>query len=306
MPESNQLTEQPTVSVVVASYNSWESLEQCLSSLAGQQTVEVIVADCSDSDHTPALAARFPSVKFRHFNHRMSIPQLRWAGVRQSTGDIVALTECWMLPSPDWVAALRETHVKHPAAPAVGGPVDFPPRGQSAPLFLWADYFSDHIQYMPPADDGYRDELPGHNCSYRRWVFDEFSDLIERGAWDPLIHRRLKNRGYHLRFAGRAVVHYCGHLPRRKILSQRFHYGRWFAGELKRGMGVPERILRAILSPLVPFLMLRRAWKAVSLKAGRRRLAQSAPWLLVFYVAWSFGEGCGYLFGSGSSEHRIF
>ena len=230
MPESNQLTEQPTVSVVVASYNSWESLEQCLSSLAGQQTVEVIVADCSDSDHTPALAARFPSVKFRHFNHRMSIPQLRWAGVSQSTGEIVALTECWMVPSPGWVAALRETHVKHPADPAVGGPVDFPPRGQSAPLFLWADYFSDHIQYMPPADDGYRDELPGHNCSYRRWVFDEFSDLIERGAWDPLIHRRLKNRGYHLRFAGRAVVHYCGHLPRRKILSQRFHYGRWSAG----------------------------------------------------------------------------
>ncbi len=306
MPESNQLREQPTVSVVVASYNAWESLEQCLSSLAGQQATEVIVADCSDADRTPVLAARFPNVKFCHYNRRMSIPRLRWAGVRQSTGEIVALTECWMVPSPGWVAALRETHLKHPADPAVGGPVGFPPPGRSAPLFLWADYFSDYVQFMPPADDGYRDELPGHNCSYKRWVLDEFSDLIERGDWEPLIHRRLKNRGYRLRFAGRAEVHYSGHLPRRKILPQRFHYGRWFAGELRHGMGVPERILRGILFPVVPFVMLRRAWKAVSRKAGRRRLARSAAWLLVFYAAWSLGEGCGYLFGSGSSEHRIF
>ena len=306
MSESNQPIAEPTVSVVVASYNAWESLEQCLSSLAGQQTTEVIVADCSDSDHTAAFAARFPRAKFRHFKHRMSIPRLRWAGVRESTGDIVALTECWMVPSPGWVAALRETHVRHPAAPAVGGPVDFPPPGQAAPMFRWADYFSEHVPYMPPADDGYRDELPGQNCSYRRWVFDEFSDLIERGVWDTLIHRRLRNRGYHLRFTGRAIVHYLGHLPPRKILPQRFHYGRWFAGDLRGGMGGAERILRAILSPLVPFVMLRRAWKTVSRKAGRRRLAQSAPWLLVFYVAWALGEGCGYLFGSGSSEHRIF
>ena len=306
MSESNQLTADPTVSVVVASYNAWESLEQCLSSLTSQQATEVIVADCSDSDHTAAVAAQFPSVRFCHFNHRMSIPQLRWAGVRRSTGEIVALTECWMVPSPGWVAALRETHMKHPADPAVGGPVDFPPPGQSAPLFLWADYFSDYAPYMPPADDGYRDELTGHNCSYKRWALDEFSDLVERGAWEPLIHQRLKNRGYRLRFGGSAIVHYRGHLPRQKILPQRFHYGRWFAGDLKLGMGVPERILRAILSPLVPFVMLRRAWTAVTRKAGRRRLAQSAPWLLVFYLVWALGEGWGYLFGSGSSEHRVF
>jgi len=62
---------------VFASYNSWESLEQCLSSLAGQQATEVIVADCSDADRTPVLAARFPNVKFCHYNRRMSIPRLR-------------------------------------------------------------------------------------------------------------------------------------------------------------------------------------------------------------------------------------
>ena len=89
MSESNQLTEQPTVSVVVASYNSWESLEQCLSSLTNQQATEVIVADCSDSDHTPALAARFPSVKFRHFNQnfRFGTPTRTWYSLSSPEGN---------------------------------------------------------------------------------------------------------------------------------------------------------------------------------------------------------------------------
>ena len=119
----------PTISVVVASYNTPKTLEMCLRSLAGQSADEVLVLDSSDEDPAPSLSKHFPDVKFFHFREALSIPRLRWKGFRESTGDVVANLESWMVPGPGWVAALRKAHQEQAPVPVIGGPVGFDPGG---------------------------------------------------------------------------------------------------------------------------------------------------------------------------------
>ena len=301
----------PAISVVVASYNTPKTLEMCLRSLAAQSADEVLVVDCSDEDPAAALAKRFPDVRFLHFSRPQSIPRLRWKGFRESTGDIVANLESWMAPGPHWVEALRKAHEEHPSAPAIGGAVGFDP-GEGASAFRWGDFFYEYGHHMSPADDGAADnrevdELTGANCSYKRAALGECEDLLRRGAWDSAIHERFLKQGSLLWRAGSATVDYRGEPKLSQVIQQRFHYGRWFASERSRQLGFLERLARCLTSPLVPWILLRRLWRSLCGKPGARyQLARSAGWVVFSYSLWSLGEACGYLFGGGSSEHRIF
>ncbi len=275
-------------------------------SLAGQSADEVLVLDSSDEDPAPFLSKHFPDVKFFHFRKAVSIPRLRWKGFRESTGEVVANLESWMVPGPDWVEALRKAHTEHAPAPAIGGPVGFDP-GQGGSAFQWGDFFYEYGRHMTPADDGAVDELTGANCSYKRAALEECEDLLHHGAWDSSLHERFKKQGSLLRRAGSASADYRGEPRLSQVILQRFHYGRWFAAERNRQLGFPQRLARCLTSPLVPWILLRRLWQSLGGKPGaRRRLARSAGWVLFFYSLWSLGEACGYLLGGGSSEHRIF
>ena len=280
-------------------------------SLAGQSAEEILVLDSSDEDPAPFLSGQFPHVKFFHFRQSLSIPRLRWKGFRESTGEVVANLESWMVPGPDWVEALRKAHAEHASAPAIGGPVGFDP-GESGAVFQWGDFFYEYGRHMTPADDGapdngVTDELTGANCSYKRAALEECEDLLLHGAWDSALHERFKKQGSLLWRAGKASADYRGEPRLSQVILQRFHYGRWFAAERNRRLGFPQRLARCLSSPLVPWILLRRLWQSLGGKPGaRRRLARSAGWVVFSYSLWSLGEACGYLLGGGSSEHRIF
>ena len=253
MGQSQQTSEAPTLSVVVVSFNQPRLLERCLTALEGQGAAEIIVVDASDEDPAPALTQRFEAVTFVHINEPRSIPQLRWEGVRRTRGDVIAQLESTMEPAAGWGEALRAAHRDGPAD-VVGGPVAFQ-TGPQTSAFQWADFLHEYGRHMAPKSDGFAKELSGANCSYRRSAIEECLDLLEDGAWEGPIHDRLRQQGGELWRASGAVVFYRGDARFRTLIRQRFHYGRWHAGERRKEMSPPERILRAALFPLVPFVL---------------------------------------------------
>src|SRR4051812_1491302 len=91
----------PHVSVVVASNHSRAQLDDCLASLVEQcerARAELIVARDDEDAELEALAAAYPSIKLARAVRGASIAELRGAGMREATGDIVMLTEDHSVP----------------------------------------------------------------------------------------------------------------------------------------------------------------------------------------------------------------
>jgi glycosyltransferase involved in cell wall biosynthesis len=298
-------TTRTRLSVVIASYNSPGTLERCLESLRGQlqDDSEVVVADCSTEDVCAPLRLAFPEVRFLRFDRRLTIPELRREALRLTCGEVVALTEGRMIPSRWWAAALLERHSHEAKSPAVGGPIDC--EGETA--FDSAVFFCEYGLHMPPTGDVPASLLSGGNLSYKRWALELCGDLIEAGAWEPVVNQRLRDHGHELYRAGHAVVSYCNSLQVGTFLRQRFHYGRWYAHVRGEAAGWIRRFIYAGFCPLLPALLTFRLARVVYVRGRHRRaFLRALPWIVFCQTVWAIGEFCGYLFGKGSSDRQVF
>jgi hypothetical protein len=293
--ESAQKLQGPAVSVVVVSCNTPRTLEKCLASLASQPAAEVLVIDCSDIDPTETLGPRFRGVTFHHFPDKLSIPEMRREGIRASTREIVALTESWMTPSSNWVAALSDVHRRSPEAAAVGGPVTFPCRGQNATLLAWADYFSEYGEHVPGPAGGAEitiaEKLTGANCSYKRRALEACRDLVDQAAWEHHVHDRLRQQGHTLVRTASAGVCYHRPCPPGELLRLRFAHGRAHAAGRLRESAWIARMARGAAAPLVPWVLLWRQWRAARRSPGMEKpFFAAAAWSWILNTAWALGE----------------
>ena len=282
------------LAVIVTSYNSPATLELCLTSLAAQpEAAEIIVADCSPVDPATRLQIRFPAIRFLHFPAPRTVPELRWAALRQTNCELVAAVEARCVPASDWCRRLMEAHLAHPGAPAVGGPVALAP--ESSPIAAGL-YCNEYGLFAHPAVSGSRGDLSGANLSYKRADLEAQPELLNAGAWETRLHERWLAAGRTLWLAGGALVTFHNSMPLGVILRQRFHYGRGYAGA-RSG----PRLVRALLSPLLPAVLLVRTVRAL----GSRMPWRGFGWLLLFTTTWAAGEAVGYLFGP-PERHEIF
>ena len=118
------MTSQPTLSVVVCTYNGAEKLEFCLAALLRQQlNVDVLVIDDGSTDGTVAIAQRYEVDIIRHqINQGISVA--RNTGLRESSTSIVAFCDDDCTPPPDWTEKLLAAWIESPGASVIGGLVD--------------------------------------------------------------------------------------------------------------------------------------------------------------------------------------
>src|SRR5262249_33176559 len=80
--------------------------------------------------------------------------------------------------------------------------------------------------------------------------------------------------------------------------QQRFRHGRIFGRERRKSMGAGGRLVRAVLTPTVPAVMLARTLRTVAAR-GRLdpRTVLAVPLAAWFFCSWAIGEATGLLFG---------
>src|SRR5262249_15249201 len=85
-------------------------------------------------------------------------------------------------------------------------------------------------------------------------------------------------------------------------LALRYRHARCFGGMIARGLAAGGRVRRALLSPLIPALLLLRSARGVFAQKRRRlTLLFSLPPLLLCYLVWFCGELVGYICGTGET-----
>lgn len=282
------------LSVVIGSRNARVTVAECLTALESNSAprgLEIVVADNS-TDGTPEIIKdRFPHVKLLHLPTNALMPELWEAGIRESTGEIVAVTTAHCVPGKEWVGAILKAH-EHPY-PGIGGAIE---SGQGASLVDWAVYFCRYSNYMRPFAPGVVAEIPGDNASYKRWALDRCVDVRRKGFWEPEIHAVLRGDGYQLFMDPSIVVYHERAFGVLGFMRQRFHHGRHF-GESRAGLfSAPKRLLYAVSAPLIPLIFLSRVTRQVLAKGRHRReFLLCLPILLLFLLSWSAGEWCGYV-----------
>jgi len=291
-----------SLSVIVASYNSHQTLQRCLQSLSEQpEAQEIVVADCSEVNPTEQLGRLFPRVRFLHFQGKRSVPQLRWAAYEQTRNEIVAATEARCVPSRDWCAQLLRAHKAAPEAPAVAGPIIF---SSPASAFDVGLYFCEYGMHCPPTTESEVRLASGANISYKRAALEQSRDLLEAGTWETLLHQRWISQGHVLRMSS-ALVLFENTMNPSTAFRQRFHYGRGYAADRVSRARWFRRLVYASFCPVLPALMTWRLARVAWRKARMKNFQQAVHWIILLSCAWSLGEVVGYLMGK-SAEQKIF
>ena len=203
------LADPPFVSVIVCSYNGGKTLAACLDSLGriDYPAFEVILVDDGSTDDTPAIAARFPAVRYLHqTNHGLS--HARNTGAAAALGDVFAYTDSDCMADRDWLRFLIAT-LRSGNYAGVGGPNISPPA---------QDWVQACVAAAPGGPshvlltDTVAEHIPGCNMAWYRWAFENV------GGFDVEYHKagddvdfcwRVQQSGHQIAFSPTAIVwHY--------------------------------------------------------------------------------------------------
>ena len=309
---ADHAAQRPDLSVVVALISGKTGdLERCLAALRAQQgapALEVLVPYDAPCAGSVALGSRFPEARFlplegvdtsaaRAGASREHHDTLRTLGLRASRGRYVVLTEDHAHADPRFCAGLVAALEHHPKAGCVGGAVECGGRG----LLAYAVYLCDFGRYQNPLLDGPAWFVSDSNVCYRREALDAVAPTWRDGQdyHETIVHGAIAQTGFELRLTPAVVVWQTrSGLTLGEALRERFVWGRSYAGSRVAGAPLGHRLVQAVKTPLLPFVLTARLLRgALARKRDVGRALLATPLLLLLSAVWSLGELVGYLTG---------
>ncbi len=284
----------PSLSVVVVALRGGAATQRLIDALlraAGPS--EILVTGAAE-------APLRPGVTWLDTPERTSVPVQRSLGAAAASGDVVAFLEDTVAPVPDWGEAVRTLHADHPQALAIGGTLRLDPAGLSpqaqALALLDAGRF---VRDRPTSEVA--SALPGCNLSFKRAALEQLGALSGAPLREAEAIPKLALQAGAVRLES-GMGASCVEPDETGLRAvSRFHHGRLYAGH--RGEALAQRLLRTLLTPALPFVLVYRCWRVAS-RARLRRLLPVLAHAFALAGAWSLGEAAGYLFGPGDAERH--
>lgn len=293
-------TAAPAISIVIASVNGWDVLGPTLDSidrLPERDRLEVLVVEPENGDVRSRLRERSKRVRIVAIEGKLSIPRMRYLGVCQAKGDLIAILEDHAEVDHEWASTILETH-QDPDLGAVGGRVE---NGKSG----WVNsavFFCEYTTYMGPVIEGPTDDLPGNNIAYKREHLLNHAELLDDGKWESWINDRLVSEGVPIVSTNRLVVKHIKSFRLGYFLTQRFHFARSYAGMRRGDQSTAKRLIYGFGSiALPPLLTLRVMRQALKKRRDLARFVACLPLIALFFSVGAAGEMLGYLVGPGRS-----
>lgn len=307
----------PDISIVVAICDGGQALRNCLAALAaqeGDQTAEVIVPFDQVSCEAAALADEFPDFRFLDLGviadglvptNALELHRLwdirRAEALKGARGRFIGLLEDRGIPAPDWAASMLALHRERPAA-AIGGCVE---NGLDTP-WNWAVHFCDFGRYLPPHPTAASGFLSATNICYRAEDLMALRGLWEDRFYEPSVHGAFQEAGKAMILSDRPLVtQYRPRIPTAELAAEWYQWGRYFARMRAGTVSAPQRAVRILSAPLLPFvLFLRHRGTARGKPDHADRFPRAAPMVFLLVTMWSLGEFAGYLQGPDLEASR--
>jgi hypothetical protein len=294
--------------VIVPTRSEWPAIEPVIEALRTQLIAvgaELVVVD--GTDHGNALDRRVAAVTPELVQVARApgsdVFELRALGFTEANGEIVAMIEDHCVPAPDYVAAILESHERHPEQAVAGAVIN----GSTSRLIDRVNFLLVHARNLPP-----RDELPGaawiptpSNISYKRATVP--SDVPERG-WLETVHNVALLQANQVAFDDGIIVRHVQSTGRLGTFRNHFHAGRSMGGLARAAIGSRVAQLRwGCRSAIgVPIHLVRPVWQLRRRSASDRRAVLALMPLVVAVSAFdAIGFTCGVLAGAGRSPRLL-
>ncbi len=288
------------LSVVIAAFNSGESVRACLTSLMPQLTPddEAIVSTNLPPEEIAPLELLFPDVSWLRLDSSTNVPSLRARGAAVARGGIIGFTEDHFVFGPAWARAIAESFEK--GSRAVCGAIEIL---EPAAALDRAMYFFDYGRYMRPLGAGGIESFSGANAAFHRELLT--SDLLDEGLYEVVIGGHLRARGVMLEPSSDAVVFHAGKFGMARARFVMRNAGRNYAALRLAGRNVVTRLAYALSTPLLMIIFPVRTSLLIWRK-GRHRAEWLAclPHFLLISASWTSGELLGAIAGGGDSAAR--
>jgi len=295
----NSFSKRPQLSVIIASYNSRKTIEDCLRSLESQATTndfEIIVVDSSMDETAKLIEKRFPKLKLYRFSERKFAGGARNIGISVAKGNIIAFIDADCRAEENWCEEILRAH-ESPFS-AIGGAIA---NANPESYVGWAAYFCEFSQWMPERQSRSMDDIAGANMSYKKKVFDKYGDFIE-GTYcsDTELHWRIGRDGHRLRFVPSILISHHNIDSLRRFLRHEFYHGQCFALVRVRTMNFSRlrRLAYVVFSPLISVkLFLKVALNNIKNRIYLAQFLRASPLVMIGLIYWSLGEASEYARG---------
>ncbi len=298
---------QPSISVILSTMGSLESLEQTICRLVDQTICPeielVLVGPAQDEPWWVApLRNRLHGVQLVIIDSFVSMGESNATGVRHAAAEIIALGEDHCFPEPGWAEALVTAHRDNWA---VVGPQVGNANPESA--VSRADFLIGYSPWSEPCESGEVELLPGHNSSYKKSVLLAYGDSL--ADWlqaETVLHYDLGNKGKKLYLAAQARTAHVNFSRLSSWFGVQHMQGRVFASERRKGWSLGRRLVYAVASPLIPMVRLVRiTGEYFAAPRSMTTFLGTLPHLVLGLSLDGVGQFVGYAIGAGDTMDRI-
>lgn len=299
----------PKISILLATKNSVEEISLCLESIEKQNDfsanrgIEVIIAAASSDQVKSTIVNRFPWVKIIHCDLEASSADLKRKAILESRGEIIVMTEPHCIVDERWISSILKSHDSSYAV--ISGAVE---PFELLRLRDWAAFFCEYSPFILPLKKGKYPEMAGNNISYKRETLSKyFSSISKEGFWKAFIQSKMTENKESMITDPNIIVYHKKKVDFFPMLCKRYYFGRCFGGMRGERMKKTKKIFYALFSPAIPLLFLTRSIRSVVPK--KRYLKEyflSSPLLVLLFIAWAYGEFCGYIRGKGNSCREVY
>lgn len=249
----------PLVSVIIPSYNSKDTIRQCLNSLFSQKIdnrlYEIIVVDSSEDETPQIVQGCFPNVKLVRLQNRTYPGAARNIGLKYAKGKIIAFIDSDCVVRKGWLSCIIKAHKSD--FMVIGGSIL---NGRPENPVSWTEYFLSASEYFPNASRRFVRTIPTCNISYKREVFKKYGSFpeIEAAAFeDVLFNERLTEDGQKILFEPNICVYHLYRQTLRELIAHEVKGGKIFK-QVSLTSKTRGAILARIplLTPIFPFVKL--------------------------------------------------
>lgn len=270
-------TSKPNVTIIVAAYNSQDTIEECLKSILAQNypvnSFEIIVMDGGSKDNTVKIAQQFP---IRVFSFNLNCPAAYNYAQKIAQYSVLGFIDADAKVESEWLQKLVP-HLNEPNVVGVSGGIET--WNQDNP---WARSIGYELKNRYQRIGKYTGRIATMNLLMKKAVIEEVGGWDEKlpSQYDTDLGFRISAKGYKIAYEPSALCYHYNRPTLKAFYRQQLQYGKntlklYFKhGRLARGDEItdagmniqPILLLAAVVSFLSGILpLLRLLWVASGL-----------------------------------------